>query len=141
VLEGHGRTDLVEDVHPWWQSRLERVLHEQAPGERMQSPDGGPIELVEGEPAPASLDRARIPLCPPFNLPPVRSRSSSAAQVGPSSVAPQGTARELQPWLAFGLMMGMPPSIWANAQPTRASNNSPNSNEEPGRLRLSAPPF
>ncbi len=87
VLEGrpallgrHRRTDLIEHLHPRRQSRLQRELAEQTPGEGMQGPDGGAVELVQGH--PATLRLWTVPWCASAWRSisrRARSRSSSAA--------------------------------------------------------------
>ncbi len=55
TIESRLGADLVEHFDPGRQARLDRVFGEQPPGEGMQGPDGGAIELIEGGAAAGSV--------------------------------------------------------------------------------------
>jgi hypothetical protein len=57
AVEGHRRGDLVEHLDPWRQLGLDRVLGEDALGERVQGADGCAVELAERDAGPLRLGR------------------------------------------------------------------------------------
>ncbi len=62
------RGDLVDHVHSRGQTCLDRVLREDALGERVQGPDGGPVKLLECPPASGAGRAVGVRFCVSLEL-------------------------------------------------------------------------